>query len=62
MVEMVAGKSLEANAVAEVVARTMSAADKDGDGRISFEDFDTVRAERFFVRVSVVKVHEFYAQ
>lgn len=44
VVDMVAGKSLDAAAVADVVALTMAAVDKDSDGRISFEDFDIVRA------------------
>ena len=45
VLRMIAGKAVQPAAVAdEVVARTMAAADRDGDGRISFEDFDAVRA------------------
>jgi len=44
VLRMIAGKAVQPAGVAdEVVARTMAAADRDGDGRISFEDFDAVR-------------------
>jgi serine/threonine-protein phosphatase 2B regulatory subunit len=43
VLEMIVGASMPPPTVAQVISMTIASADKDGDGRISFEDFEQVR-------------------
>lgn len=43
LLSMMVGRSMTAEQMASVVTMTMEEADRDGDGRISFEDFERVR-------------------
>ena len=44
LLALTVGKSITPSAVEDIISRTITAADGDGDGKISYDDFEHVRA------------------
>jgi len=43
LLDLMVGRSMTPEAVEQILAQTMAEADADGDGRISFDDFEQAR-------------------
>lgn len=56
VLKMMVGNNLKDTQLQQIVDKTIILADKDEDGKISFEEFCAVRFVRLFIYQAVVKI------